>query len=245
MNTISDKVLNKIKTEKIAPKPRWQFQLRDSGRWLGFSLLIVIATASVGLLMYFWSDGPWLHGGRFGFGLLFGRMPLILISLFILGALFALYDFRNTGRGYRLSIKSVSLVLIAMAILFGWLFYYLGLSQDLDSVISKAPYYQDRQMYMMQVWQNPSNGLIAGQISKIVNEQSFYLKDFAGKEWLVDASGALWRHNLIPEIGLEIKLIGTANGNNFKTDEVRPLIGNGNCAMMQNPVGAGSCGMMR
>jgi hypothetical protein len=232
MSTISDKVLAKIKTEKISPKPRWQFQLRDGSQWLGFSLLIIITVAAIGLLMYFWSDGPWFHAGRFAPGLLFGRMPIILIATFLVGGLIALYDFRKTGRGYKISLKIVGLVLVALVALAGWLFYSLGLSQGLDSAISKTPFYQDRQMYMMQVWQNPSEGLVAGQIVKIVDGQSFYLQDFASKTWLVDATGALWRHSLTPAVGLEIKLMGVASGDVFKADEVRPWMGNGTgCGM--------------
>jgi len=242
MSIISDQVLNKIKKEKLAPKPKWQFQLRDGGKWLGFGLLISLAVAAVGLLMFFWSDGPWLHGGSFGFSLLFGRMPLILIFLVALGGLFALFDFKNIGRGYRYSLKVAGPILIISAIFAGWLLYYSGLSQGLDSAISKAPFYQDRQMYMMQIWQNSDKGLIAGEITDVIDSKNFYLRDLNGKQWKVDASDTLWRHNLTLEIGLEIKLIGAVGDNNFRADEIRPWLGAGGCGMMKNQ---GSCGMMK
>ena len=240
MSKISDKILNKIKEENIKPTPKWQFDLRDSGMWLVFGLLFALVVIAMGLLMFFWSDGPWLHG-RFGMRL-FGGTPLFLIIIFALGASLALLDFKNIGRGYRYSINAVILALIIVAIIAGWLFNYLGLSQGLDRSISRAPFYQDRGRYMMQVWQNPNNGLLAGQILEMNNQERFNLQDFEGKKWMIDASKARWRHNLEPEKGLQIKLIGEVDGDNFKAEEIRPWLSSRGCTMGSSQE---FCGMRR
>lgn len=242
MSTISSKVLNKIKKEQIRPMPRWYFWLRDGSKWFSLGLLILVVGVAMSLLMFFWSDGPWLHGGGYGISLLFGRMPLILLVLILMGGLFATFDFYKTGRGYRYSLKKVGLALIVVALLVGWLFYYLGLSQRFDSAISRAPFYQNRQAYMMHVWQDPNKGLIAGEIFSVIDSNNFYLKDFSGKQWKVDATNAIWRHDLVAKNGLAIKLIGSARGADFKADEIRPWMGAGGCGML---IGQGACGMMR
>ena len=242
MSTISDKVLSKIKKEKITPKPRWQFWLRDGGKWLAFLALMVTAIIAIGLLIFFWSDGPWLHGGHLGLGLLFGRMPILLIVLVLSGVILGLLDFKNTGRGYRYNLKATIPIIFLTIAVAGGVFYYMGMSKKLDSVIGQTPFYQNRQMYMMQVWQNPADGLIAGKITELINDSSFYLQDFDGKQWQVVAKDATWRHGLRPEINLEVKLIGSIKNGVFVADEVRPWMGPGGCGMTQ---GMGSCGMMR
>lgn len=244
MDKITDKVLQKIKKEKLEPKPRWQFLLRDGGRWLIFASMVIVAILAVSLLIYFWSDGPWLHGRGLGFGSMFGRMPLLFLFLILIGSLFALFDFRSTGRGYRWPLAATAAVLAVAVLLIGGLANYFGLSRGLDSAISRAPYYQPQAQYMMSVWQNPGEGRLTGEIVAVESKTNFSLRDFTGKTWAVSSLNAIWRHNLEPEAGLRIKMLGSQLGRNgFEATDIRPFMPNGgNCAMMQPQ---GSCGMMR
>lgn len=241
MTTISDKVLARIKKEHIKPRPRWQFRLRDGGQWAVFGLLVLLAVFSLSLLWYFWSDGPWLHGGS-GFGMFWGRMPLVFILLVLSGGALALLDFRSTGQGYRYPIIKIALVLLLLAVAAGWGLHSLGVSQRIDQAFSASPFYQDKNSYMKGVWQRPSEGLLAGEILRVRSSASFDLRDFDGKDWQVDASGAFWRHDLAPVAGLKVKLIGRADQGEFLAKEIRPWMGPGNCGMAQT---SGSCRMMR
>jgi len=161
-----------------------------------------------------------------------------------LGAVLALVDFRATGRGYRYSWLKIGLSLTVVVLLVGFLVNYWGLSQRLDSAFSASPAYQNRSMYMIQVWQNPDNGLLAGKIVAIQDNNNFSLRDFDGKIWSIETSGTIWRHGLAPEVGLQIKIIGSAKGDSFIAQEVRPWMGPGNCGMMQEESVRG-CGMMQ
>lgn len=242
MNTISDKILNKIKKDKIKPLPSWQFRLRDGGQWVGFGLFVLLIALALGLLWYFWSEGPWLHGGHFGFRLFFGRMPMILLAIIILGGSLALLDFHSIGRGYRYPLAKIALVLLFFGILFGWSLNYFGASQRMDRFFSSTPLYQNRDTYMRGMWQRPADGLLAGEIIKIQDRNNFILLDFDRKNWSVEASQAHWRHDLKPEINLRIKIIGTANGDKFIAQEVRPWMASAGCEIMQE---IGACQMMR
>lgn len=238
MTSISDKVLDKIKKEHIRPRPRWQFWLRDGGQWAGFIMLLLLAAFALGLLWYFWSDGPWLHGGR-SVGLFFGPMPLIFLGLIILGGMLALIDFRNTGRGYRYPILKIGLALLFLAAIGGWTLNFFGASQRIDQAFSGSPMYQGRESYMKEIWQRPNEGLLAGEIEEVFGAGKFSFRDFDGKLWLVDASRAIWRHNLTPVAGSKVKLIGVAEGADFTAKEVRPWMGPGGCGAVQSQRGCG------
>lgn len=233
MNNLSDKILSKIKQEGLRPLAAWQFRLRNGGRWFGLVLAVGFVILGLGLLWYFWSDGPWLHGGRFSFWLFFGRMPLILFGVIILGGFLALLDFRNIGRGYRYSFIKIGLVLLFLAAIAGWSFNYFGLSQRADRAFSASPLYQNREAYLKEVWQNPAKGLIAGEIIEIQADNNFKLRDFSGKIWTINASQAFWRHNLKPQLNLKIKLIGIVDQNNFVATEIRPWLGLKGCGLIQ------------
>ena len=241
MNTITEKVLNKIKQEQIKPKSKWEFLVRDGGRWLIFALLVLMAVIAFGLLWFFWSEGPWLYGGRRGLGLIFGRMPILLLLLFLGAGLIALLDFRNTGRGYRYPLIKIALVLLLGAGVLGWLTNYFGMSARVDRAFGTLPYYEDRELYMKNTWQHPENGLLAGEIIAVGESQTFTLLDFTGKEWTIDASRAVWRHGLVPESNLQIKLIGKVVEDIFVADEVRPWMGGRACPMADK---SGTCDLM-
>lgn len=244
MSTISDKVLDKIKKDKLAPKPKWQFRLRDSGQWIVFALLFCLAIASAGLLLFFWADNPILDGGRMGAGMVFGRMPLIFLALVVVGIILALIDFKYTGRGYRYSFLKIGVVLTISLLIVGWLFNFLGFSQGLDRAISSAPFYQTQQEYMVSVWQSPQSGRLIGKILEMDSKNNFTLQDTTGKNWSVSSRDAIWRHNLAPSISLEIKMLGSQLGSNgFEATDIRPFMpGSGGCSAIES---RGMCGMMR
>lgn len=232
MDKVTDKVLEKIRKEQLKPRPRWQFLLREGGQWAGFALLALAAAALLGLLWYFWSDGPWLSAEGLGRGLFFGRGPLVLSLLLVLAAVLALLDFRSTGRGYRYPLAAVAAVLVIGAAAAGWGMERLGVSRRLDAAFSAAPLYQDRESYMKEVWQRPEDGLLAGEITEAGGSR-FRLEDFDGKEWTVEAGRAVMRHGLAPAAGLKVKMIGRAVGSDFVAEEVRPWMGRGGCGQAQ------------
>lgn len=240
MNKVIDQVLDKIHKDNIKPISRWKFWVRDSGQWFGIGAFTVLIIIAVGLLWYFWADGPWVHGGRFGFQLLFGRVPLLLIIISVVILILGVFDFYSTKRGYKYSRIKVITSLFLFISLAGWTLYYFGLSAVVDKSLGDVPFYQSREEYMKQVWQHPEEGLMAGEIKTINKDGTISLRDFAGKEWRLDVEKTVWRHNLSPEIGSEIKLIGKMEGNMFVVSEVRPWMGPGNCQMMKQ----GTCGMI-
>lgn len=244
MSEIADKILNKIKNDKLSPRPRWQFWLRDGGHWLGLGLSVLLAVVSIGLLLFFWSDGPWLHGGGLGLGLLLGRMPAIFLGLVLFGIIFSLVDFKNTSRGYRYPLAIIASILVVMVLIGGWLFHYFGFSRGLDRAITHAPYYQSQSQYMVSIWQNPQQGRLTGEIIGIESEDNFTLRDFQGQLWTISNKDAIWRHDLTPTIGLQIKMLGKQFGSyGFEATDIRPFMPmSGGC---RQAVDQGTCGMMR
>ena len=79
----------------------------------------------------------------------------------------------------------------------------------------------------------PGAGYLSGVITA-AGDSTLALRDFKGKTWAIDVSGAFIAPVLRLEAGEKIKLVGeTAGENQFKAGEVRPWGGPG--ARMRGP----------
>lgn len=246
MTKLSEKIIQEIEIKVMKPKPKWQFQLKESGRWLSVFGLVLLVALSVSMCWLFISELDlglfgWLSGRPFLAGR--GLVLIFLLLIIVAGAL--IFDIRKTKHGYK--YKSV-IILSAIAILglfFAGLFAWSGLPDRLDRSLSGTPIYQSREQYMISVWQNPIEGRLAGEIIDI-DQNNLSLRDFENKIWLVDATKAIWRHNLAPAVGLRIKLLGEGSGSVFTASDVRPFLpAMGRCGQVVEANGFGGCGMMR
>ena len=230
MDKLTQKVVRKIKQEKIVPKAKWKFRLKNGLIWLGFSVAILIGATYLFLITLIFSD---LVLGRtnkilLGKGLfLMKAIPLSWIGLVLLLALVAFVDFRRTKRGYRLNwSKVVILVLGAYLLLNGGLFWLAHSSQY--QWLCLVPPYRRIDLIKQEVWSHPEEGLLAGEIISLEEDRdsgrkNFQLKDFKGATWIVNLSTGASIRRVILEPGETIKLLGKQVGDKeFEAKELRP-----------------------
>lgn len=244
MTKFTDKIISEIKTSSIKPKPLWQFKLKETGGWLSFGLSIVMAGLLAALLWYFLADlelgfGRWI-GHRYVL-----RGPGLIIFLFLLLAAAAWLLLRKTKHGYRYNYLLVIAILSFLVSISAWGFNRMGYNRRVDQSLSVMPFYENRNRFMGEVWQQPEQGRLAGEIISLAPKDQFKLRDVSGKEWSVSSVGAVWRHNLKPEVGLQVRLTGrVADDYRFVAQDVRPWIPEG-CIQMMEARRAGGCPMMR
>lgn len=252
MTDISTKILKEIKAHNLRPRPKWIFSLRESGIWALVAALIVLFGLAASLFWLFTAEadmGPlsWLTGRP----LMYGHGPGLFLLILIIGASLMFWNIRNTKHGYKYNLGLVALGLIVSGAVLASLFGLTGFNGRMDRSLAKMPFYQSQQQYMVSVWQQPSEGRLTGEITWIESSNNFTLQDFAGKSWSISSLNATWRHNLSPEIGLQIKMTGSQLGSNgFEATDIRPfmpMMNGGGCAIMkgqssQDP--QSSCKMM-
>ncbi|MEI8361346.1 MAG: hypothetical protein WCG01_04410 [bacterium] len=247
MTVIGKNVLSQIRTANLRPKPRWFFQLRESGLWLILVLALVTIALMISLFWFFASETDlslmmWLTGRPF----FYGRGPGTLLLVIFFVAIFLVWNFRNTRRGYRYNLGLIALIFICISAALAGIFGYLNFNKRLDHGLMNMPFYESRQQYMIAVWQQPSEGRITGEIVAASGSSSFVLRDFSGVKWQVSSAMAVWRHNMVPEIGLQVKIIGSdQGGGNFLASYIRPFMPMmDGCGLGNKSFGQGSCGMM-
>lgn len=183
-------ILGKIKKEKIAPKPKWFFLLKNYVVWfLGF-LSLLIGGIAFSVIIYLVRYNDWdiyeqLDENFISFILL--TMPYFWILFLALFIYIVLYNIKHTKKGYRYSLPLILSGNIVVSMILGVLFYKIGISQALDDVLGEnAPLYSKIINRQMDYWSQPKEGRLSGLVVDVVEGEKFTLVDFGQKEWNIN-----------------------------------------------------------
>uniref|UniRef100_A0A7C4M051 Uncharacterized protein n=1 Tax=candidate division CPR3 bacterium TaxID=2268181 RepID=A0A7C4M051_UNCC3 len=229
MKNISENILEKIKKEGIHPIPKWRFLLKNYGVWALFGLSIILGGVAVSVIIFMLADREWgiykyLDKSFWQYFLM--GLPyfwFFLVSAFLA---FAWYDLQKTKSGYKYGFLKIAILNILASIVLGFVFYSLGMGPRMDQIFSdNLPFYnQIHSISGPQVWQNPDKGLLAGEITEVIDNENFIVKDLKGELWQADCSDCVWISGLDPLVGTPVRLVGESlDGGVFKISEVRPF----------------------
>jgi len=228
MKNISNEVLKKIIDNNIKPKPRWYFITKNYFIWLVFGISIILGSFAFSMILFIIKQLDWdiyHYIGESFLKTVFVSLPYLWLIFLILFIGVAYYNFIHTKRGYRFKFISILLVSLIISITLGTGLYFNGFSEKLENVfLKKIPYYNRLVFSCEEQWMRPKRGLLAGTITEIkLPENNFILTDLDNNRWKIEASKAIWKGKIAPEIDLKIKLIGKLiDDNNFEVMEIRP-----------------------
>lgn len=230
MNDSAQKTLNKIKQEQIKPKPKWEFTMKYFALWFVFGILLLISGLAVSAIIYIALGNPWellrFLGGRMLFYLLIS-LPYLWVMIMALSIFLAVYNLRHSKTGYRYKNTIIIFSNIALSVILGITFYYLGLGAKTDDFISeKIPAYDNIHHQRARLWLQPEQGMVAGKIEEINNEKKYLiLRDFENTEWEIDTSRLSIPAPLNKNLPVVV-VIGEQTGDNtFIAEMIRPLGG--------------------
>lgn len=228
--SISQKVIEKIKQEKISPKARWNFLLCRSAIMALLIFFVIAGAVSLGIILSIFSqfEVGKIVGRPHGVGILFLSLPFIWIILLIFFAILAIAEFAKTRHGYKYKTTYVGGIFILVIIILGTILYELSFSDNMENYLSKNfPAYSQIVRTPERVWSQPDGGLISGKIIENEDEkEKLYLMDWDEEIWEVDYSQALIRPRVKKELGEKVKIIGEKEADHkFKAQEIRPWNG--------------------
>ncbi|MCF7836448.1 hypothetical protein K9N08_00785 [Candidatus Gracilibacteria bacterium] len=207
MPNLSKKILAKIKSEKISPREKWIFLVKNYGIWILAVLAIVLAGIFLGNLIADLLLAEWRIFQRFpGGGVRFLASTISifwLVGILAAGALAFLF-LRKTRRGYRLGGLALSGV-IFVASLVG------GISLLSSSLPGKFLEFRDQHFppkFESQKWQNPAAGFLFGKIIAIHENSILLLDSLDGSTWEVEFAAAEIPDFLELKIGEKVRAIG-------------------------------------
>jgi hypothetical protein len=188
-DNLANEILTKINDEHITPKPKWEFMLRSYFGWFLVFVSLLIGALAVSVVIFMFDNNQWdlydhISGNMLAF--ILATLPyfwLIILMAFI----YLIYlNFKNTQHGYKYSAFLVILAGVLISIIFGFIFYNLGLGQTIDDIFAqRAPLYNQIINRRPKLFYHPNEGILPGKIIEIINPEQFTLDDFNRQEWLV------------------------------------------------------------
>lgn len=226
----SQGILEKIKTEKIKPKSRWHYVLKDYVVWFAFALSIVLGSVAFSIILHFFEVNDWdayyrLNDNFLAFILL--TLPYFWLAGFALCLYVAYRYLKSTREGYRYEFAKVLALTLLFSLMFGSLLYSYGVGREVENEFAnRAPFYRDLRNRQELVWFNPDQGVLAGRVVAVdENGEFFELDDPNQVLWTVDVRDAYLMEGFMVREGFMVKVFGEREGDYlFVAEEVRPLM---------------------
>jgi hypothetical protein len=170
--SIEDKILQKIKEEKLRPTSLWYFLLRDYSLWGLVFLSIILASLSVAPILFTLSNielGYLKHISDNIFFFILSIIPYPWIILCIFTTYFASLAWKRTKGGYKFKGGFVLSVSVLLSLLLGIVLNIFHLGKILDEGVEARGYgfYKGVESRKQENWFSPQNGRLIGRVKEI------------------------------------------------------------------------------
>lgn len=209
---VSDRVLRTIKKEKITPIPKWEFILKNTSLWLLLIFVITVLITASSLSI---------------FGVLEGTIsPYFWLFIAIIFLPLAYLILVKTKGSYRLTFIQKILPIVIFSLLLGFTLFRLGTAGRLDrNLAGRFAYYRQLTPLKVEQWSRPQDGYLGGTITKVIDQNNFYITDFSGKNWHITGQNIFIRGRVQIVKGIEIKIVGQSlDTDTFQATDIRPWV---------------------
>jgi len=221
-------IINKIVKEKIKPKSKWQFFLRDWVIWGVGVFSLIVGSLSFAVIIYLLRYNDWsvylqISDSLAGFILL--TLPyfwLVFLAFFIF---VVYYNIKHTKKGYRYSLPVVLVISVFISVMLGGLFFQVGLGRAIDDVLGeKAPLYTKLFNRKILYMSEPDKGRLAGMVVSRVSDSEFLLLDIKEHEWTIFCKGERALSTDIVVVSKPVSLVGEKISENvFQARRIIPI----------------------
>lgn len=222
----SDKIIEKIREQKLEPIPRSRFTLRNALIWSAYTLFVLIGAVAFSVILFVVQQMDFdlvAHMSHSLPELLLALTPFFWIIALLTGLVIAMVSMRKTKKGYKFTSPALAGLSVSFSILLGTLFFISGGAGWLENAFAlRVSLYEGVQEKKIKVWMAPEEGYLAGTIIEKDNS-TVHIIDFDNNTWMIETEGADIPPVVFLEEGETIKLIGKVTGEGaFTAEIVRP-----------------------
>ncbi|MCA9365444.1 hypothetical protein KC723_00985 [Candidatus Kaiserbacteria bacterium] len=228
---LSECVIERICTERVTPKSKLYFCLREVLVWILWAISVVVGILAVSVTVYVYLHTHFsIYEATHDTFILFAyeALPYLWLGVFVLMTVLAIIHLRCTKHGYRHSLIKLTVSSILFSIFGGVLIYYTGFGHILDTKLGKMiPMYKSLETREMSLWQMPEEGRLVGVYTKVDGEESPYIifRDYAGEVWIINTADLFERDIELLTTEAQVRVIGVvidSVGMNFHACGVFP-----------------------
>jgi hypothetical protein len=220
-------LLHKLQDEKIHPKPKWQFRLKNYSIWGVGAFSLFLGATSVSLIVFMLANSDWDVYGRIDHEPfeLFLLVPFFWIICLSILTFLVYYDVKHTKKGYRYSPILIISGVVGTSIFFGVIFHVAGVGKKVDDVMGRnVPYYDKVVNPNVNFWSQPERGRLSGMVIMQIKENDYVLVDREKGEWEILTEEVEQAPSFKLEIGQPTRLLGKAlPEHKFTVVEILPM----------------------
>lgn len=227
----SQKLLEKIQSEKISQKSHWRFVLKNAFFWTLFAFSVIIGALSFSVILFAFNQTDFdlisqMADSRIEFFL--GLLPFFWIFSCVVFFLVSVFVIRHTKTGYRYSPSLIFGSSIVLSIVLGTLLFFTGGAEKMERIFAEnIPVYKSFEERKISRWSMPEGGFLSGRIVER-EEGMLIIEDWNNKKWEVDFENAVIKGKLLLEKDEKVKMIGKISGDNiFVAEKICPWEGTG------------------
>jgi len=222
--SLSEKILKKIKNEKIKPNSKYYYLALNIAKWSLFGLASIFGGMALSVMIYWLSDPDMIVS--------FKGLPFYWIALFCVFLALAYYDFKRTDSGYKYDFLKVILAEIVVVAVVGVALFGVGFAEKFESFSGRhMPFYRGVGDMKMMMWTRSDDGFLAGKVMALDRKRmGLELRAFDGEKWDVDFKDSEIDDRLQIEkmLGVLIKMRGDiVEDHFFKAEFLAPFGGRG------------------
>ncbi len=212
---LSAKVLETIKEKKLKPRAKWHFVVREILIIVASAALLVVGSISFSAMIhrFQYNDyGLYAHRGSDLALFVLATIPYfwILATVAFLALLY--YILKNTKKGYRYRLPVIVISSVVGSFILGGTLFIFGVGHQTDRIMNQhVPGYDKIVDHGRGFWLNPEDGLLAGEIIEMSPEETWFVVDLHGEQWLVyvgEAEIVLFDGIKQVEVGYNCMMIG-------------------------------------
>lgn len=223
------KVMEKIKKEKIKPRSRLLFLVKNYSLWAAGGLALIVSAASFSLMVYLFQYNDYglrREINKSALEILFHTMPYFWIIFLAIFVFLLYYNIRHTKHGYRYPLWLMIVASVSASIFLGGAFSLAGWDEKLDGVLGQsAPLYSQVMNPQLDFWSHPEDGRLVGIVVGTSSDNNLILVDRDNKSWEIKTETI---ENAINSetatVGLSVRLLGQqVEENEFLVEQVLPM----------------------
>lgn len=241
-DNFEQRLVDKIKSDKLVPKPRWRFLLKDYAVWLSGALALFMGAAAVAVMIYLLQYNDWdliaqTRQGFWEYVLL--TLPYFWLAFLALFVFILNYNLRHAGRVYRYPWLVIVGISVLASLILGGLLYGLGWGSKIDDILgAKMPIYSQIINRHVIYWNQPTEGRLSGVVTEILDNGEMIIISPDGLKWQVIAtSGPLSAH--VFRVGDPMRVIGQQVGEDRFQIQIMKPVHPGRAFMKSRPAGPG------
>ncbi len=222
-DSVKDRVFAALDESNVQPRSKYYFLCLNWLVWGLWALSVLFGGLAVAVVTFvsthrYYDIYEATHENFYTF--ILEALPYVWFVVFGGMLLLAVWQLRNTRRGYRQSVSVLAGSSFVFSLVLGGLFHVGGFGWTLDNWLGQvAPMYASQAAMERKMWQNPNEGRLIGRQVRVASTSPIRIQftDIDGAQWQIVSTDLSEQDLGFLSKGLQVRLLGQRTSSSSKS----------------------------